>query len=315
MKRVFTLLFLIVIFSSAPYTGAQSITDDISVDIIPLNPAPGAIVTLRANSYSMDLSQASLSWTYNNVSIGKGTGKTTVSIVAPASGATGVISVSASGSGSTASTSIVLRPGSVDVLWEAVDAYTPPFYKGKALLPVNGLIRYVAMPATSAPKTLTYTWSRNSSVLPDESGYNKSSLLIKHSEFNPVESVTVAISGGSYAGNSTINVRPITSPSIVAYQNREGFVDYTTGYSSVIPFTQSGMVLHFEPYYFSIARTLLSDLSYDLTIDGQSVSPSKPNEVGLSRPSRPGQSTINLAITTTAYSLQHAEKALTLNFN
>ncbi len=299
-----------------PHVARAQISTDISIDVIPNNPEPGSTVTLTASSYSADLSQASITWTYNNVVIARGVGRTTVSVIAPASGATGVVSMNASGSGiENASTSVVLRPASVDVLWEAADAYTPPFYKGKALLPVNGLLRFTAIPSASAPSGVTYTWSRNGSAVPEQSGYNKSSLLVTQNEFTPQETTEVSLSGGVFAGTGLTRVTALQSPSLVAYQNREGFVDYAHGYNKTIPFTQTGIVLHFEPYYFSAPQGILNNLSFAMTIDGQTVTPSRANEIGLSRPNTAVQSTINLAITTVAYSLQHIEKQFTLLFN
>ena len=39
---------------------AQSITTDLSLETIPINPEPGETVTIRATSYGGDLSQATL---------------------------------------------------------------------------------------------------------------------------------------------------------------------------------------------------------------------------------------------------------------
>lgn len=306
---------LILIFVLVGTAHAQSIDGDISIDTVPLNPTPGSTVTLTATSYAMDLNQANISWTYNNVVIAKGTGTTSVAVVAPAAGATGTIGITASGNGTSASGTLVLRPASIDLLWEAVDSYTHPFYKGKALLPVNGLIRYSVIPSASAPKGLSYNWSRNGSTLVAESGFGKSSLLIKHNEFNPQETVEVSIGGGSFAGAGMSRLSPLRTPQVIAYETRQGYIDYAHGYLSTIPFIEQGIVLHFEPYFFSIPRTVLADLTFDLKVDGESVSRPQANQIGLSRPDRRGQSILDLAITTVTYGLQHVEKTFTLLFN
>lgn len=314
MKQL--LLCMIAIFVlSTHILHAQTISSDISIDTIPNNPAPGSTVTLTATSYSMDLSQADISWIYNNITVAEGVGKSTISVVAPASGGTGVVTVSASGSGTNASSSVILRPGSIDLLWEAVDSYTPPFYKGKALLPVNGLIKYTAIGSATAPKNLSYVWSRNSSALPESSGYGKSSLIIKHNELNPIESVTVTASTGTFSGTGTVRLSPLTTPTAIVYKNQQGYVDYSNGYTKTIPFTQSGMVVHIEPYFFSVPHTILGDLVFDVTVDGQTVNRSIANEIGLSRPTTSGQSSLGVGISTAAQSLQHLQKTFTLLFN
>ena len=294
---------------------AQSITADLSIDVVPNNPSPGQTVILKATSYGGDLDKADITWTYNNVTVAKGIGMTSVSIVAPAGGATGVVAVTANSSDfNSVTSSVVLRPASLDIIWEAADAYTPPFYKGKALLAPNGLVRFSVIPSISAPKNLSYAWSRNDSAMLDDSGYNKSSVAFTHSEFNQVEKVDVTATGGVFSGTGTLSLAP-KDPSIVLYANKEGYLDYANGYTTSISFEQSGMVLHFEPYNFSVPNNLLTDLNFDLKIDGVAVDRSKSNEIGLSRPSKAGQSKLDLTVTPTAYSLQHAQRNVTLLFN
>lgn len=313
MRRCFVSLFIILIVLIPLVTRAQ-ITTDISLEVIPITPDPGQTTTIRATSYGADLSQASITWTYNNTVITRGIGRTEVRVVAPAAGATGVVVITASGSGfGNASASVVLRPASIDVLWEAADATVPPFYKGKALLAPNGLIRFTAIPSPSAPKGVSYTWSRNGQALQNNSGYNRSNITFAHSEFNKEEQAEVEAVGGVFTGTGVARVAP-RNPSMVTYQNKEGFIDYANGYRETIPFTQSGMVLHFEPYYFSVNRSIASDLSFDLKVDGTSVETSRGTEVGLSRPTRSGQSTVDLTITPVAYSLQHLTTSLKLLF-
>lgn len=311
MRRFFALLLILLVI---PLSVHAQISTDISLEVIPINPDPGQATIIRATSYGADLTQASIVWTYNNTVIARGVGRTEVSVVAPTAGATGVVSISATGSGfGSASTSIVLRPASLDVLWEAADATVPPFYKGKALLAPNGLVRFTAIPSPLAPKGVSYTWSRNDQALPDSSGYNRSSVVFPHSEFNRQETVTVEAAGGVFGGTGTAQVTP-RDPGLVTYQNKEGFIDYANGYTTSVPFTQSGMVLHFEPYYFSVAQSIVNELMFELNIDGVPVEASRANEIGLSKPSSSGQSTIDLTVTPTRYSLQHLKTALQLIF-
>ncbi|HWC57404.1 MAG TPA: hypothetical protein VG621_00415, partial [Candidatus Paceibacterota bacterium] len=116
-------VYLLIVIGTLGSAHAQ-VTPDISLDTIPLNPQPGDTVTVTATSYGADLSQATLSWVYNGKSAGAGIGKTSISVVAPAAGSTATVTVTVNGGvASGVSASIVLRPGSVDLLWEAADAY------------------------------------------------------------------------------------------------------------------------------------------------------------------------------------------------
>lgn len=294
---------------------AQTLGSDLSVDIVPSNPQPGQTVTLTAKSYSVDINQATLSWNYNGKAIAQGVGKTSVSVVAPNAGVPAVVTVTMGGLGmESTSASVVLRPASVDLLWEAADAYTPPFYKGKALVPVGGILRFTAIPSASAPKSLSYTWERNGSALADVSGYGKSSILIRNDALNPQESIDVSATTGTFSGVGSIKVAPY-APLAIAYKTNDGFIDYANGNDSTIRLTTPGTVLHFEPYYFSTPGSITSDLAISTTVDGESVTTVPQNELALSRPDNATQSTLKLAIATVAYSLQHLEKTFTLLFN
>jgi hypothetical protein len=314
MKRVATLLIAVWIVPAVLL--AQSASTDLSIETIPINPGPGETVTLKAISYGVDLSQTSMTWTYNNNVIAQGVGKSTISLVAPNAGTAGTVTVTAAGGGTQegASAFVTLRPASADLLWEAADAYTPPFYKGKALLPVGGLVRVTAIPSPGAPRSLSYEWSRANSALQSESGFGKSSVTFQQSALNGQEKVDVTIQSGTFSGASTLRIAPYT-PKLITYENKDGFVDYARGFNTNINLTKPGFVLHFEPYYFSAPTMSINDLDIETFVDGERVLTSRQNELALSRPQNGGQSTIRLAITTVAYTLQNLEKTITLLFN
>jgi hypothetical protein len=127
--------------------------------------------------------------------------------------------------------------------------------------------------------------------------------------------IELTASGGAFSGNSIVRLKPQSTPSLLVYQNKGGFIDYANGYTDTITFNEPGIVLHFEPYYFSIVKNVLDELAFDLHIDSEAVNSDTPNEIGLSRPVTAGQSSVTMAITPVAYSLQHVEKTFNLLFN
>lgn len=158
MKRLFFSVCSLVLATSLV---AHAQVVDVSIEMVPTDPKPGETVTLTAKSYGSDINQSVVSWSYNGKVIASGTGRTSVSVVTPASGAVGTVTVTVNSPGlQQGGATLTLRPGSLDLLWEAVDAYTPPFYKGKALLPVGGAVKLTAIPAPSAPRNLSYNWSK-----------------------------------------------------------------------------------------------------------------------------------------------------------
>jgi len=294
---------------------AQELPADLSIDVVPTNPQPGSIVTLTARSYSLDINQASLSWTYNGKVVESGMGKKTIQIIAPAAGIARTITVSLSGSGGEgANSSVIIRPGSIDLLWEAADAYTPPFYKGKALLPIGGLLRVTALPSATAPRNLSFDWDRNNSALDTASGFNKTSILLKHNPLNPQEKISVSVETGTFTGSGSLELAPF-APIAIAYENTDGYINYSQGYRDTIRMNKPGSLLHFEPYYFSVPIDLQRDLSTTISVNGETIATEQSNEFAVSRPETGTQSTFDLTVTTTEYTLQHLKKTFTLLFN
>lgn len=294
---------------------AQSAAD-ISLGTIPTDPQPLQNVRIEAQSYSADLDQATITWRYNGRVIDGGVGRKSITVTAPASGVIGTITMTANGAGfdNTAAT-LLLRPGSIDLLWEAADSYTPPFYKGKALLSTNGLIRVTGIPSATAPKQLVYTWSRNNSVLGASSGYGKSSVLMRNSELESIERVSLEASSGAFNGNASIMINP-GDPSVVAYQKDEGFIDYANGTSNSVTTNQNGLVLRFEPYFFSVPLSLANSLAISISENDNDVTNADyPNELYLSAPEGRGGSIFTVAINTIAYTLQQLSRPFTINFN
>lgn len=316
MIRFLSIFLLCLSFVLPAHTLAQTESVDLSILAIPHDPKPLGTVQLEAKSFGVNLNLVSLTWKYNDKIIASGIGRTRISVTAPAAGVSGTISVSTNGLGFEAtSASITLRPGSVDLLWEAVDSYTPPFYKGKALPATNALIRTYAIPTASAPKQLSYQWTRNNSAVPQSSGYGKSTMVFKNSEFTTQERVTVSAEAGQFFGTNTTTIIP-RSPVLVTYEREEGFIDYANGYPGTVTTDAPGVVLRFEPYFFSRPRSSMADLTFDYTINGESVpGDAVPNELRLSRPTNGGVSSIKVAVRPIEYIVQFIERTITLAFN
>lgn len=318
MKRVLSAITIIAIVALGLLrTHAQTATIDLSLSSIPLNPQPLQQVTITAQSYSTDLNQASLVWAYNGKTIASNTGQTQITITAPASGASANITLTASGGNfATSTATLVLRPASVDLLWEGADSYTPPFYKGRALPSTGGLIRVTAIPSISAPRDLSYNWSQNDQALQSRSGYDKSSIIFRNSALISTEHIAVGEASGNFSGSGTVDITP-GNASVVGYLNTNGFIDYNNGSDTALNISGQGAIVHFEPYFFSVPTNISRDLTFSYTdAVGDTLNAGSPqNEFRLSAPSDGGQSTFNIGITTTTYSLQNITNPFSVNFN
>ena len=296
---------------------AQTTPIDLSLSTYPLNPEPGDQVTVTVQSFSADITQANIVWVYNGKTIASNVGQTQIIVTAPAAGDSGTLTVTVSGSDfDTASSTITLRPASVDLLWEGADSYTPPFYKGRALPSTGGVIRVTAVPSITAPANLTYSWSQDSSALQSSSGYDKSSIIFRNDSLTPTENIEVNEENGDFSGNGSIAITPGT-PSLVGYFNTNGYIDYANGSTSNLTTSGGGAIVHFEPYFFSAPISIPKNLTFSYTDTTGTAIPAGDieNELRLSAPDSGGQSQFNVAISTIIYSLQNITVPFTVNFN
>ncbi len=319
MYRTFFLVSVLGIFLITPtfaQFGDTSLGSDIAISAIPTNPQPLEPVILEIKSYSTDLNQATIVWRYNGKIVSSGIGRIRINVLAPSANSAGLITATVSGTGFAASsTAIDLRTAKIDLLWEAADSYTPAFYKGKAMFSPNGLLRVTAIPARSAPKNLSFEWSRNDSVIQSASGYNKNSITFRNETLKQQELISVSAQSGFFGGNNTITLSP-GNPQIVLYKKTEGFVDYNNGYLSTIATGDPGITLRFEPYFFSTPQGIDKNLVFDIkNNDNQLYGDQKQNEISLSRPDNGGQSAIQVGVNTIVYSLQNALRQFNIIFN
>ncbi len=307
----------IAVFFVAHIVHAQSAQIDLNITSVPVNPLPLQKTVISLQSYSADITQADISWKYNSKVISSGKGQTSITITAPASGVTGTIIATVSGgSFDTTSSTLILRPASVDMLWEGADSYTPPFYKGLPLPSIGGVIRIMAVPSINAPKSMTYSWSQNGEALQNASGYAKNAILIQNDGLTTTEHIEVTEKNGSFTGNNNADITP-GDPVIAGYFNNDGFIDYANGSTSDLSTTAPGVLIHFEPYYFSTPISLSHDLTFTYEDDtGAELTPNTlKNELPLSRPDNGGQSAFKTTISTIIFNLQNVTKRFTVNFN
>ena len=293
---------------------AQALPQDIDISLYPADPKPGESITATAESFGMDLTGASISWYFNDKLISSGTGKTSVRVVAPNSGQLAVLSVRASDRSGDAETSVVIRPASVDLIWEAIDAYTPPFYKGKALAPIGGRIRVTAVPSASAPRTLSYLWNYNDSAVPSQSGVNKNSITIKTDVLGGNERFSLQAGGGTFTGSGKTAVI-LRDPDMVLYQKSNGFIDYAHGSVGAMTINIPGVTLRIEPFNFSISKNLEQSLGINFILDGQSFTGvNQAQELPITRPESVGESEIIIEMASLRERLQAAKRTFTLRF-
>lgn len=290
-------------FSSAENEiGLQS--SEINVEINPENPGPHEDVIVNISSYATDLNKAIISWQVPSVDEASGIGKTSYKIK---TGAIDIpitinISIKPVGSMDTITKKIVIIPSEIEIMWESVDGYAPPFYKGKKLPISGGTIKAVAIPNTgyikSGSGSITYTWANNGSVIDTASGYNKNYYLFKNSLFDEVNNISVMASSvsGDYSAEKTVEI-PLYKPKIIFYEKSptEGTL-YNKAISDNTYITNDEMTIVAEPYFLSL-KDNNDKFTYTWKINDKDIAtPINKTELTIRPTSRGGYATVGLTI-------------------
>lgn len=153
--------------------------NDIIIKMMPDNPAPNENVVISLNSYAVDLDSTRITWTVNGRAGLTGIGEKNFTAKAGPAGSETFVNVNMEFPEEPVDIRIVLRPNTMVMLWQAVDSYVPPFYKGKALATQDSTIKIIALPEIKSgagfisPKNMTYAWKLGYSNDQGASGYGK----------------------------------------------------------------------------------------------------------------------------------------------
>ncbi len=277
---------------------------DVEIEIIPQNPEPYQDVTINLISYSTDLNKAQITWQSGSNVILSGYGKTKYSFTTSGPNTTTVfdIKITPTDSLNSVTKKVLISPSEVEVLWEAVNSYTPPFYKGKAFLSKEGTVKVVAIPNTNVIKQgkgkVSYTWKLNDTTDQNASGYNKDSFIFKNSSLNTTEEVTVVASSvdDNYNAVKTFEI-PTISPKIIFYKKSPTLgVLYSRALLNNTFLEEDELTIVAEPYYLDLKGNEFN-FNYSWKINGESVvTPKKETELTIRPSSRGGYATIELTM-------------------
>ncbi len=265
-----------------------SAPDNFSVEVRPQNPAPGEKISLTAVSYSTDLNRAEISWFLGKNLASSGKGKTTFEFSAGKAGSVSEVTVFIkTAEGGTITKDIVIHPAGVDLVWEA-DSYTPPFYRGKALYPYQGLVKVIAMPQIAGgnglpinPKELVYTWKKDGEGTSNSSGYGKNIFYFNGGVPLRASAVEVIVSSldKKYSASAEIEIKP-QSPFVGLYENNPLYglllnKEISRGFN----LTNEEVKVSAIPYFFGVKRRKSFDLEYAWSMNNKSVSGQMENDV------------------------------------
>lgn len=212
MKTVGKILVFAFAFALLPGTSnSQSFelpksADLLSVTMIPSIPAPFDHVTIDLKSFMTNLDTATISWSAGNLKkTGRGEKHFEFDVGDVGSITTVNITIQTM-EGTTVTRSLSIRPGNIDLLFEA-ETYTPPLYKGKALYTPGANVKVMAMPnmvdergVRLESKDLIYGWKINGKLQENASGFGKNVLYTTNPSV--LRALTVEVEVSSLSGNT-----------------------------------------------------------------------------------------------------------------
>lgn len=297
--------------------GAQA--EDVSINMVPQNPRPFTQVNLNLESFAVGLDSANITWRSGEKTVLSGIGKTRYSFTTGGPNTSTIFDITIAPDDGTASLkkNITITPSDLDMLWETVNSYTPPFYKGKALPSKESVIKIVAFPNTSglsqtSQKNISYTWKNNYDVVKNSSGTGKNKYIFTNSEINNTEKISVAASGpgGTYSASGSLNI-DIVQPQILFYKKSplEGIL-YQTSLKDGDYIDEDEITLVVEPFFMLFSEGS-SAIKYNWKINNNLIeTPSNPRELTVRPSSRGGYATIEFGIENISKLFQKATKSL-----
>src|SRR3989344_1149798 len=221
---IFTLIMLVCL---PFYAQAVDVFGVVSLFAIPEQPGPNSQVTLRVESSSADVNRSTIIWAVNGKVVASAIGKTTFTLTTGAIGSQTTVSVSVKeGAQPALSETLVFRPASVDVWWQA-DSRIPELYPGKGLHASQSNLTIVAFPQLTVagkrvpPEKLVYSWKHNNKPLVEQSGYGKNVLSVRGAKRYGADTVAGGVStlDNAVRAEKSITITTI-DPEIIFYQER-----------------------------------------------------------------------------------------------
>mgnify|MGYP001210055915 CR=1 FL=1 len=297
----------------------------IDVTAFPNFPGPNQEVSMRVQSFSIDLNRSEVAWFVNSSLIARGIGQTEASFITGELGSQSSIEVIVqTRSGALFTKQFTIRPTEVDLVWEG-ETYTPPLYSGKALPAADAEIVVAAFPTfitqnknTVDPSTLIYTWKQDGKVLGRLSGFGKQSVRVSGPKFfqSTTVSVEVETQSGALTGRGVTQIDAV-EPTIFFYESHPLLgIRYERAFINQVTFTNEEISLVASPYFISAKNLDDSALKYEWRINNrETVLDGVPGKITLERPEEvSGTASIQLSIQHLEKLLQSAARRLIIRF-
>ncbi len=281
---------------------------DIITEIYPEIPGPHEEVKLHLKSYVFNLNNYYIAWYLNGNKVKEGYGERDLSFTTGNSGEVTHVQANIEIDGRVFKKEYRFSPAEVDLLWEAQDAYAPPFYRGKTLPLYQAKVKVVAIPETQViePKdsfNLVYYWTRNGKRVLSASGFGKSSYLFETDPLVYNEIISVRMNDrreNSFAENKIgIHVKDF-SPKILFYEiDGNGRILVNRALNTFRNVNGDSIHLSFHPLNMSTVKPNFIDLFVDWFINGKEQEPQdfgKQSELAITTDRKAGEVDVGLKL-------------------
>lgn len=274
-----------------PETSAQfettPTTDTIFIRQSPLFPSPGESIDISIVSRVINTNDKQITWEQDGRVIASGIGENDTTITVGDSGETTTVTFKMVMDGEVFELSKDIEVVDVQLVWESISSYTPPFYKGKALHPGWGPVQVTALPDVHREdgsryneSQLLYTWKYNGLVHGSDSGRGKQSFTVNAV---PRRGNTVTVEIKTPEGNRVASESmtfPISQPEVLIYENDPLLgTKFQQEISGDLNLDDEQIRLTAMPFFFLSDSDTASQLEYNWTMNGRAVSPSERDNI------------------------------------
>lgn len=330
-KTIITsLLIVISFFAMDNISQAQEFqlysADDIFVETSPKIPGPNQEVKLKLNSYSFNLNNYYIAWFENGERKSADYGNREYIFTTGNAGETTNITAVVEFENQVFRKELRFAPSQVNLLWEVVDGYVPPFYKGKPLPVKQSQIKITAIPETliieptDAPN-LIYYWDRNYNRQKNSSGFGKQSFEFTADPLTLVEKITVTSNDrreNSFATNTIDIPTDAYTPKILFYEFSDDRLMTNRALNTNNVINGDTVKLSFHPLHMSSTKPNFVDLFVNWSVNNNPQPPQdfeKQNELYITSGGEAGAIDVTIGLEGIEKLLQKAQTNLELVFN
>lgn len=296
---------------------------DAAVSLTPIRPIPNSQQVLTLTSYSFDVNTATITWKSGTKVLLSGFGAKTLTITMGEAGQAIPISYRAqTEDGSYVEGSIILAPQAVDLLYQPMESYVPPFYEGRALPGEGSAVKVIAIPSLIengkrlSPSNLAYSWYVNGEYLDSASGAGKDTATILLDYLTSTTNVRVLVrSPQGSSAEKTVQITPhAVIPALYSYDDILG-TNFTTMFTRRLEL-DAPITLSLQPYYLSNRLSLAKTATYEWFLDGLPLTPLEPTLLALTpKENSYGSKTISITVGNTKRLLQEVKADLEVIFD